>query len=148
MFSIKFLDLAVVLIANLINLVLSVLFLNRVHGRLDWEPALGYGTIMMILPLTISAIFNLANRRPWAFWVFPLVMVAYLVLEFVLDYILKLDFRHTALLGPYLLVFYLGQFALIGYSFLVGKLHGFVTLATYFICLGATAYSYIHVGHR
>lgn len=147
MSTLQKLDLTVVVIANLINLVLSVLFLNRAHGRPEWEQALGYGTIVMILPLTTIAIMNLASRRAWAFWLLPLIMVVYLVLEFLLDYVLKLNFRQTALLGPYLLTFYLGQFALIGYSFLVGKPHGFVTLVTYFLCLGATAYSYMRVGH-
>jgi len=143
----KYLDLAVVIIANLLNLILSAIFLNRVLGRPAWEHALGYGTIAMILPLAAIAISNALRGRSWAFWVLPLVMVAYLVLEYVLDYALKLDFRHSALLGPYLLTFYLGQFALIGYAFLVGRPHGFVTLVTYFISLGATAYSYTHVGH-
>ncbi len=58
-----------------------------------------------------------------------------------------MKFRQTSPLGPYLLTFYLGQFALIGYSFLVGKPHGFMTIITYFLCLGATAYSYMRVGH-
>lgn len=147
MFSLQKLDLAVVVIANLINLLLGILFLNRVHGRPEWEHSLGYGTIGMILPLTIIAIINLIHHRPWAFWVLPLLMVAYLALEFLLDYALKLNFRQTALLGPYLFTFYLGQFALIGYSFLVGKPHGFATIVTYFICLGATAYSYMRVRH-
>lgn len=141
------LDLTTVIIANLINLILSLIFLNRAHGRPEWEHALGYGTIVMMIPLTIIAILNLAHKRAWAFWALPLVMVAYLALEFLLDYVLKLNFRQTALLGPYLLAFYLGQFALIGYSFLVGKSQGLTTLITYFICLGATAYSYMRVGH-
>ncbi len=76
MSTLQKLDLAVVVIANLINLVLGILFLNRVHGRPDWEHALGWGNIMMILPLSIIAIFNLVSRRAWAFWVLPLMMVA------------------------------------------------------------------------
>jgi len=147
MFSIKYLDITVVIIANLINLILTMIFLIRIHGRPAWEHALGYGTIVMILPLAVIAVLNAIRGRSWAFWVLPLVMVAYLGLEFVLDYVLKLNFRQTALLGPYLLMYYLGQFALIGYAFLVGRPQGFTTLITYFICLGATAYSYLRVGH-
>ena len=51
------------------------------------------------------------------------------------------------MLWPYLLLFYAGQFAMIGYAFLVGRPAGAITLATYFASLGATWWSYRHVGH-
>jgi energy-coupling factor transporter transmembrane protein EcfT len=140
-------DLAVVVIANLLNLILTLIFLNRVFGRTEWEHWLGYGTLIMILPLTIIAVANLNEKRNWAFWVLPLVMVAYLVVEFVLDYWLKFNYRQTAWLGPYLLVYYVALFAMIGYAFLAGKTYGFITLITYFINLAATFYSYRQVGH-
>ena len=143
----EILDLAVVIIANWLNLVLSLIFLNRVFGRAKWEPGLGYGTIVMAVPLAAVAIANLVNQRGWAFGLLPLVMVVYLALEFVLDYVLKVNFRQTRWLGPYLLVFYLALFMLIGYAFMVGRLYGMLTLVTYFIQLFATAYSYRHVGH-
>jgi hypothetical protein len=141
------LDLVVVIIANLLNLILSLIFLNRVFGRTAWEHGLGYATLIMALPLTIIAIANLVGRRSWAFWVLPLVMVAYLTVEFALDYWLKFNFRQTAWLGPYLLLYYLALFAMIGYAFMVGKSYGFVTLVTYFINLAATFFSYTRVGH-
>ncbi len=141
------LDLVVVIIANWLNVVLSLIFLNRVFGRAEWEHPLGYGTVIMALPLTAIAIANLGGGRKWAFWVLPLVMALYLAIEFVLDYVLKINFRQTALLGPYLLVYYIALFAMIGYTFLASKPYGFVTLVTYFINLAATFYSYTHVGH-
>jgi len=69
------------------------------------------------------------------------------VVELLLDYVLKLPFRKTWLLGPYLGIYYLAQFGMIGYAFLVGKAHGFVTLVTYFCSLFATWYSYSRVKH-
>jgi len=141
------LDLVVVIIANLLNLILSLIFLNRVFGRTAWEHWLDYGTLIMVFPLTAIAFLNLAGRRSWAFWILPLMMVLFLVVEFVLDYWLKFNFRQTAWLGPYLLVYYLALFAMIGYAFLAGKQYGFITLITYFINLAATFFSYARVGH-
>ena len=71
------------------------------------------------------------------------------MVELLLDYVLEIDFRrtHTRLLGPYLALFYLGQMGLIGYAFVVQPVYGFVTLATYFLNLLATWYSYSRVGH-
>jgi hypothetical protein len=48
---------------------------------------------------------------------------------------------------PYLLLFYLALMAMIGYSFLLGKTYGYITLATYFLHMAATAYSYGRVKH-
>lgn len=141
------LDLVVVIVANLLNLILSLIFLNRVFGRAEWEQGLGYGTLIMVFPLTIIAITNRVEGRSWAFWVLPLIMVAFLTVELVLDYWLRFDFRHTAWLGPYLLLYYLALFAMIGYAFLAGRQYGFITLITYFINLAATFYSYARVGH-
>jgi hypothetical protein len=141
------LDLVVVIIANLLNLILSLIFLNRVFGRRAWEHWLGYGTLIMVFPLTTIAFLNLAGRRSWPFWILPLMMVLFLAVEFVLDYWLKSNFRQTAWLGPYLLVYYLALFAMIGYAFLAGKQYGFITLITYFINLAATFFSYARVGH-
>lgn len=141
------LDLVVVLIANWLNLILSLIFLNRVFGRTAWEHWLGYGTLIMVFPLTVIAFSNLTGGRSWAFWILPLVMVIFLVIEFVLDYWLKFNFRQSAWLGPYLLVYYLALFAMIGYAFLAGRPYGFVTLITYFINLAATFFSYARVGH-
>jgi hypothetical protein len=37
--------------------------------------------------------------------------------------------------------------AMIGYAFLLGRSYGYVTLANYFLHMGATAYSYGRVKH-
>jgi hypothetical protein len=43
---------------------------------------------------------------------------------------------------PYISMYYLGLMAMIGYAFLVGRIWGFVTLATYFVNLWATWYAH------
>ena len=68
-------------------------------------------------------------------------------MQHALDYWLELDFRHSRLLGPYLLLYYAALMGMVGYSFLAGDAFGVVTLITYFVQLGATVYSYRKVGH-
>jgi len=76
-----------------------------------------------------------------------LLLILFLVIELLFDYILKLEFRKTALLWPYLTIFYVAEMAMIGYSFLIKKSYGFITLGTYLLSLLATWYSYAKVGH-
>lgn len=135
-------DQVVVVAANLFNLLMTAIFLARPRGWKRFERIAGLVMVSLAVPLGTAAVLNLVNERPWWFVVLPLPLLLHCVAELLLDYVLKLDFRRTRLLGPYLALFYLGQWGLIGYAFVVKPLYGFVTLATYFLCLAATRYAH------
>ena len=103
----------------------------------------------MILSLALAAatVWNLQARREWWAAVLPALLALFLIVEIVLDYILQFDFRSTRWLGPYLLLYYLSIMGMIGYSFLVQKKYGVITLVTYFLSQIAALYSYFTVGH-
>ena len=128
------------------NLLFAAMFVARVvspgHAR-----QLGFAGTAGALPLTIAAL--VAASRSLGQWqvVLPLVFVAFAIGEVVVDGVLRLDFRHTRWLGPYLGAFYLAQWAVVGAAFLAWPPGGFGVLLTYFACLAATAWSYRRVGH-
>lgn len=140
-------DLLVFLVANLINLILVVIFLARPFGWTRVEQVSGWISITLVVPLLSAVILNIRAGREWWTIVLPVFMILFLMVELGLDYIYQVSFRSTWLLWPYLLLFYFSQWMLIGYSFLIGNLHGAITLMTYFLCMGATIYSYSRVGH-
>jgi hypothetical protein len=135
-------DLVVVVAANLFNLLMTAIFLTRPKGWRRFERVVGLIMVALALPLGAAVVLNLLIDREWWFVALPLPLILHSIVELLLDYILKLDFRKTRLLGPYLALFYLGQIGLIGYAFAVEPAYGFVTLATYFLCLGATRYAH------
>lgn len=137
----RLVDLSVFIIANLTNLLLTAMFLHRARGRSNTGNIFGWVSVALGIPLIAVIILNALGTRPWWTIVLPALMVAYDAAEFLLDFILKFDFRHSRWLGPYLGLFYLALMGMIGYAFAVGKPFGFITLVTYFICLAATAYS-------
>jgi hypothetical protein len=140
-------DLMVIISANLFNLLIVGIMLSRPFGYEKLERICGIASIVLILPLALAMVYNIANRRPWWSYILPLVLIAFLVLELVLDYILHYPFRQTRVLGPYLLLFYAGSMFMIGYSFLTIEKLGYLTLATYFLNLLATWFSYTRVGY-
>ena len=140
-------DLVVFICANLFNLFIICIMLSRPFGLERLERAAGILNILLIIPLTAAVILNFTSGRDWWFFVLPLVMIAFLILELLLDYVLQIPFRETRLLWPYLALFYLSAWMMIGYTFLVNNRFGFITLITYFLSLAATAYSYSRVGH-
>lgn len=140
-------DLVVFLSANLFNLFIICIMLSRPFGLESLEMVVGILNLLFVIPLTVAVILNFASGRDWWSFVLPLVMIAFLILELMLDYVLKIPFRETILLWPYLALFYLSAWMMIGYTFLVDNTYGFITLITYFLSLAATAYSYSQVGH-
>lgn len=143
----RIIDIAVFVIANVINLLLIGIFLSRPKSLVKVERVCGLVSVSMILPLATAVVLNFLGKREWWTIVLPSIMILFLAVELLFDYILKRKFRQTRWLWPYLLLFYSAEMAMIGYSFLVGRPYGFVTLGTYFLSLLATWYSYAKVGH-
>jgi hypothetical protein len=146
-FSFQAIDMVLFLVANLVNLLIIGIMLSRPFGLKRLERMLGLGAIACAVPAGLALWLNAASGREWWAIVLPALFVGYLILELILDYILRLDFRHTRLLWPYLLVYYVALNAMIGYTFLVDRVYGTITLATYLLGLLATWYSYSRVGH-
>jgi hypothetical protein len=143
----RIVDLAVFAMANAINLLLAVMFLARARRSKAVEQAVGLAIVAMAVPLAAASILNALGHRAWWTWGLPLVMIGFCVVEYVVDYALRINFRNSRAMKPYLLLYYLALMAMIGYSFLLGKTYGYITLATYFLHMGATAYSYAKVKH-
>ena len=139
-------DFAVFTLANLMNIIMVIIFVSRVSG-VPRSSIIGAIWVGFIVVLSIVVVLNVRGRREWWTIALPSLMIAFLVLELILDYFLKIDFRNTRLLGPYLLLYYAAILGMIGYTFQIGKIYGFITLLTYFMNQIATFYSYFQVGH-
>ena len=143
----RIIDYALFAIANAVNILMIGIMLSRPIGLKRVEIALGLVFIALALPGGLAVILNFLGKREWWTIVLPSLLVAFSIVELIFDYILKLNFRYTSLLWPYLLLYYLSLWGMIGYSFLIGRPYGFITLVTYFLSLLATWYSYARVGH-
>ena len=126
-------DLIVVCLANLINVLMSFLFVARISALPQVDNVIGIVAMIMVFCLGYIAFINRRNKRDkWeTYLLIPIFL--FFVVELVMDYILDFDFRSTALAGPYVLFYYVGLWGLIGYAFRFDKKWGFVTLATYFL---------------
>jgi small-conductance mechanosensitive channel len=126
-------DLIVVYLANLINVMMGFLFVARISGLSQVERVLGIVAMILGFCLGYVALINRRNKRDkWeTYLLIPICL--FFIVELVLDYILDLDFRGTALVGPYVLFYYVGLWGLIGYAFRFDKKWGFVTVVTYFL---------------
>jgi len=135
-------DITLFTIANLVNLLIVGIMLSRPRGLARLEHTLGIVIVAMIVPVGIAVILNIVGKREWWAIVLPLLLISFFVVSLMLDYILKLDWRNTALLWFYITIYYLASIGMIGYSFSIDKPYGFITLITYFMALFATWYAH------
>ncbi len=131
---------------TLANLLIGAMFATRVLSP-SWASALGFTGTAMAIPLALGSAWAFHEREGAWKIALPLVFVAYAVVEVVLDGILHLPFRSTLWLAPYLILYYAGQWAVIGAAFIASRQGGFVVLVSYFVCLAATLFSLVRVGH-
>lgn len=136
-------DLTVVFLANLINILIAFLFLARMANLTELENTFGITSIIMGFTLGYIAYINSKNRRDkWeTYLLIPIFL--FMIIELILDYILVIDFRNTIIAGPYVLLYYIGAWGLIGYCFRFEKKWGFITLGTYFIMMILSVYPYV-----
>jgi hypothetical protein len=126
-------DLIVVFTANLINVIMALLFVVRIYNLSQVEDIFGIVVMIMGFGLGYIAFVNWRNKRDkWETYLLIPVFLFFIV-ELLLDYILNYDFRNTMLVGPYILFYYVALWGLIGYAFRFNKKWGFLTLATYFL---------------
>lgn len=136
----------VVAAGSVANLAIAAMFVARVRRPGRARPLGFFGTAMALPLAAASAIAWLAGMHPWDI-ALPLAFVAFAVIEIRVDVVAGFDVRSSRWLWPYLISFYLAQWAVIGAAFRASESGGAVVLATYFVCLAATAYSYRRVGH-
>ncbi len=136
-------DLIVVYFANLINILIAFLFIARMSGLTELENCLGIAVIIIGFVLGYIAYFNKKNSRDkWeTYLLIPIFL--FMIIELMLDYIFVLDFRNSIIVGPYILLYYIGAWGLIGYSFRFEKMWGFITLGTYFLMMIISIYPYV-----
>lgn len=139
------LDTVVVICANLFNLTLLGIMLAKIPPWKEIEFILKYIAYAFILPFGFVSITNLIILRSFWSWLFPGFLALLLALEVKFSTVLDFSSRDSRWIVIYSLLFYLGQWGLVIYSFLVNQGGGIVTLITYLLSLGATAYSYSKV---
>ena len=95
-------DLIVVICANIFNLMMVAIFLLRTGGNKQLEHTVGWIQVPLGIAFTIAAIYNFIHGRGLWMLLLPALMSTFILFELTLDYALKLNFRQTRILGPYL----------------------------------------------
>jgi hypothetical protein len=105
-----------------------------------------FGTIvvLLIIPFTISLIGYIKAKAKRKIIISHIIILCYLFLEVMLDYVLKIPFREIlALHVPYIIVFYAATFSMIGVARTISRKMGLLVLSTFLVLIGCLIYMYL-----
>ncbi|TFF93999.1 MAG: hypothetical protein EU543_02285 [Promethearchaeota archaeon] len=140
------LDFFLFIIINLANIFAGLMFIGRVKQQILAELS-GKLFIILGIPLFIIIIFNFLLLREWWYWLFPSILLAFIIFTLVVDFIKKIEFRNPKnykILIPFLLLYYIGLILTWGLTWTIGALYGGITMVTYFFQLVASIYAGKH----
>jgi len=126
------------------NVSVSFLYIVTKLGNLELLRVFGIIVLFLIIPFTITLVGYIKEKEERKTIISLVIILFYLFLELLLDYILIIPFREIiALHIPYIIIFYAAVFCMIGVSFDKNKKMGFIVLVTFFILLGCLIYMYM-----
>ena len=116
------LDLLGASVAHIIFLLAILVFVSRLAGQPRIEYWVGLLLLLTALPLCYLLLKAPLYHRAPLYYLQLVLMLAYLVLEAVLDYVFKFDFRHVrAIVIPYVTLFFAATGGMIGVAALAGR---------------------------
>jgi hypothetical protein len=126
-----------VLSAVAFNLLIAVLFIAQKLGRDKLVRTFGILWLCLSIPLALVFVsYWLDGHDPRILVSFGFVFL-YMLVEFLLDYVFKVDFRARAITHvPYIILEYVALFSLIVIAFDIGRGWGWVITICFWILMG------------
>ncbi|MCX6648376.1 MAG: hypothetical protein NTV61_03180 [Candidatus Bathyarchaeota archaeon] len=130
--------------AIVFNLLVSALYVFTKLDQMAAVRAVGVPIILLMVPFGYTLIGFLKSNIERRIIISNAVIIVYLLLELLLDFILLIPFREILVIHvPYILVFYAAEFSMIGVSFRLNRGLGFAVLFTFFILIGCLIFMYL-----
>ena len=124
------------------NISVSGVYVVTKLGNMILTQVFGVIVIFLIVPFLITLLGYVKEKEKKKTVVSNGIILFYLFLELVLDYILKSPFREIlGLHVPYIIVFYATLFSMIDVSLEKNKRLGYFVVATFFILMACLIYN-------
>ncbi len=140
----KSLDTVFICSAIVFNISVSVLYIATKLDNTLLLRVCSAIVLSLIFPFTITLLGYVKEKAEMKILIPHLVILFYLFLELLFDYILVIPFREMlAIHVAYIIVFYAADFSMIGVSFNRNRKMGFLVTLTFWILIGCLVYLYL-----
>jgi len=128
------------IVANVINVSTISIFIARLLGKPDIGHWIGILVQLSIIPLAYLLYSAKSLSRAKIYYVQISLMIVFIIVEFLLDWYPKVDFRdNLAIIIPYVMLFFGATGGMIGVASLAGKRWTVIT-ATSFLIMAVLAF--------
>ncbi|MCK4280925.1 MAG: hypothetical protein KAX10_02325 [Candidatus Lokiarchaeota archaeon] len=135
-------DLLFVIIAITFNLLIIGIFIAGKRKQDKLRRWFGIVFVCLTIPLIIVFINYLFIGQELWIIICLVIILLYLFLELLLDLILKYDFRKKPITHvPYIILFYIVSFSLIGITFYIDEISGWIVSITFWAVLASLIYN-------
>jgi hypothetical protein len=136
-------DLVFVFAAIAFNLLIAGIFIARKRKHPKLVKVFGTLWLLLVIPLAVVFVnYLIVGRDLWIMICFGLIFL-YIFIEWLLDYILKIEFRQKAITHvPYIIMEYIALFSLIGISTAIDQTWGYVVGISFWILMASLVYLY------
>lgn len=135
-------DLLFVIIAIAFNLLIIGIFISGKRKQDKLRRWFGIVFVCLAIPLIIVFInYLIIGQELWII-ICLVIILLYLFLELLLDLILKYDFRKKPITHvPYIILFYIVSFSLIGITFYIDEISGWIVSIAFWAVLASLIYN-------
>jgi hypothetical protein len=136
-------DLVFVLTAIAFNLLIAGIFVAQKNGWSRSVKVIGVLWLLLTIPFAVVFVHYWAEgKKPGIMVSFGLVFL-YILVEFLLDFVLKFDFRQKWIThSPYIVLEYVALYSLIHISFEIDRTWGYLVSICFWILLASLIYVY------
>ena len=140
----KSLDIIFICSAIVFNISVGVLYIATKFDNVLLLRVCSVIVLSLTFPFAFTLLGYVKEKAEKKIIIPHLVILFYLFLELLLDYILAIPFREIlAIHVPYIVVFYAADFSMIGMSFNRNRKMGFVVTLTFWVLIGCLVYLYL-----
>jgi hypothetical protein len=132
----QLLDIIFICSSLIFNISVSVLYVSIKLGNMILVQMSGAIVMSLIVPFTVTLFGYLQEKAEKRTIISHILILFYLFLELLLDYILNIPFREILVIHvPYIIIFYVAMFSMIRVSFDKNRKMGFVVTITFLILI-------------
>jgi hypothetical protein len=124
------------ILANVINITTIAIFIARLLGESEIGHWIGIIIQVSIIPLFYLLYSARSLNRTKIYYIWIGLMIAFIIVEFLLDWYPKIDFRNNLMIVvPYVMLFFGATGGMIGVASLAGKRWTVITTISFLIML-------------
>jgi hypothetical protein len=136
-------DLLFVLSAVAFNLLIAAIFVAQKYRREKLVRTFGILWLCLIVPLSLVFVAYQREGRPVKILIYLLLVFFYMLVELLLDYIFKIDFRARPRTHiPYIVLEYVALFSLIAIAFDISQFAGTMVSICFWVAMGGLVFLY------